>query len=475
MKKNTKTIIRNILSVTMSNITTIFAGVVVGFIIPKIFTVEDYGFYKVFTLYITYIGFFSLGIIDGIVLKFGGYDYDKLNKPKFRSYFIIYLIIHIFFTLINIIISFLFSSEEYKFIFVFIALNITSMNLLGYFQQISQITQRHSEYSIRKIVQSILTIASVLILLFAFNLGVESDYRIYIIITVAINYFLAIWYIVRYREIILGRFDNLIKTVPEIMNLSITGFPLLFANLSSTLILTLDRQFISILFSTSIYAYYAFAYSMLSLVTVATSAISRVLYPTLKRTTLDTLKENYSKLIVVMTSFVFASLASYFPLSIFINWYLPSYNSSLEIFRVIFPGIAISSSIIVVMHNYYKTLGDSFLYFKKNIVVLCFSVISNFVAFKLFKSQIAISWASIITMLLWYLYVESYFVKKFKYNNIKNTSYILIMMASFYIISTISNHYIALLIYISCFLVVNYLFYREVLYGFWNNVIRRRN
>ena len=61
------------------------------------------------------------------------------------------------------------------------------------------------------------------------------------------------------------------------------GMPLLLANLCSTFLISLDRQFVSMLFTTEEYAVYAFAYSMLSLITVATSAVATVLYPVFKR------------------------------------------------------------------------------------------------------------------------------------------------------------------------------------------------
>ena len=86
MRKNAKTL-KNIVFVALSNCSTIVSGIVVGFLIPKILSVYGYGMYKTFTLYTTYIGFFSLGIIDGIVLDYGGFNYDELNCEKFRSFF----------------------------------------------------------------------------------------------------------------------------------------------------------------------------------------------------------------------------------------------------------------------------------------------------------------------------------------------------------------------------------------------------
>ena len=75
---------KNILIVTISNIIRLVAGMAIGLVIPKFLSIEDYGYYKTYTLYMTYIGLFSLGLIDGIYLKYGGMDYNELDRNKFR-------------------------------------------------------------------------------------------------------------------------------------------------------------------------------------------------------------------------------------------------------------------------------------------------------------------------------------------------------------------------------------------------------
>ena len=62
--------IQNFIVVLISNGLTILSGILVGFIIPKIMGVTDYGYYKTFTLYSSYIGLFHFGFIDGIYLYF---------------------------------------------------------------------------------------------------------------------------------------------------------------------------------------------------------------------------------------------------------------------------------------------------------------------------------------------------------------------------------------------------------------------
>ena len=237
------------------------------------------------------------------------------------------------------------------------------------------------------------------------------------------------------------------------------GFPLLFANLCSTLILTLDRQFVNTLFDNTTYAIYAFAYNLLSLVTVATSAISTVLYPILKQSNEDTLKRMYEKLVEVILVFVFAALLVYFPLSIFIDFYLPKYHDSLVIFRIIFPGLAISTSITVIMHNYYKTMGKNIIYFRKSLVTLGFSALANYIAYLIFKTTIAISIASIITMGLWYLFVEEYFVKIYAVKWKKNFLYMIFMMVSFYTITSIASFWLSMVAYFIAWLVITFVFF----------------
>lgn len=456
-----KTIVKHVLEVTASNIVTIISGIVVGFILPKIISVEGYGYYKTFTLYSTYLGLFSLGIIDGIVLDYGGVDYKNMERPVFRSYFKWYLFIHLFFAALVALISVFSSKEDTAFILLSLAVNLLAVNISGYFQNLSQITQRFKEYSLRKILQSVFNILIVFWMFLLYRRQGEVPYNVYIVALLAVNTALSIWYVYTYRDIVFGKSNGLVPVKQDILLFIKKGFPLLFANLSSTLILTLDRQFVNILFDKETYAIYAFAYSMLALVTVATSAIATVLYPALKRTSELRMKQ-YFPLIVsgVLVGVYFIEIV-YYPLKWIVLWFLPKYTDSLVIFRIIFPGLGISSVITVVMHNYYKALGLSTSFFTKSIVTLLFSAAANMVAYLLFRTTISISVASIITMFLWYIYVEMYFEKNYGYNGKKNLLYIIVMVFAFYISTALSNDFIGIALYIVLFVSFTFILFKN--------------
>ena len=134
--------LKNIFKVIISNIAAILSGVVVGFLLPKIISVSDYGFYKTFTLYFNYLGVLSLGIIDGIVLKYGEKDYEDLDRQHFRSYFAWYSLLQAAITFIIVLVSLFLNEPDYKFIFLLLGVNLFPANATGYFQQISQIKHR---------------------------------------------------------------------------------------------------------------------------------------------------------------------------------------------------------------------------------------------------------------------------------------------------------------------------------------------
>ena len=62
---------KGITIVFVANIINMFFSVITSFILPKYLSIESYGYYKVFQLYVNYLGIAHLGYIDGIYLKYG--------------------------------------------------------------------------------------------------------------------------------------------------------------------------------------------------------------------------------------------------------------------------------------------------------------------------------------------------------------------------------------------------------------------
>ena len=265
-----------------------------------------------------------------------------------------------------------------------------------------------------------------------------------------------------YRDITFGKIDKEKVNKELLIQLFKVGIPLLLSNLVGTFILTIDRQFVSLLFDTDTYSVYAFAYNMLNLVTTAIAAISTVLYPSLKTKTEDELKDNYSKLNGIIIIIVSVCMLAYFPLVLIVNWFLPEYNNSLPIFQVIFPSLIFNTSISVVMSNYYKSLNLIKSYFIKSIIALVLAVIANTIAYLCFKTTISISAASVIVAVIWYIMMEITLIRKWYVSFKRNFIFTILILVSFYLTTyLIQNIYIAGFSYLACLILLIILFERN--------------
>lgn len=469
--------LKSILGVALSNITTILSGIIISFIVPKIMSLSGYGLYRTFSLYEVYLGVFHLGIIDGIFLKYGDKDYEELDRPMFRSYFRYFLLLNLFFCVLAIAGGVLiFGISDMGFILVSLGLNVIAFNATAYFQHISQFTRRFKEYSARKVIQSAVNIAIVAAMVLLYLNNGEVDYRGYIIALVTLNYVLMGWYVFTYRDIVFGKSAGLgragVKSV--MLPLIKKGFPLLVSNLCVNLLLVIDRQFVNILFTTEEYAIYAFAYNMLSLVAFATTAVSTVLYPLLKRRDSERSMELYPQICAAVLVMVFIIMTAYFPLTVIIGWFLPKYTGSLSIFRIILPGIAVSSAVTVIMNNYYKVFDMVTDFFKKSVVVLALSIAANLAAYMIFGTMESISVASIAVMLFWYLFTETRLSEAPRAARIKNFAFMIVMMAGFYAASMIGNVWLGMAAYIVICAGVVLVFYLRSIRK-WIDIVRIRS
>ena len=62
-----------------SNILLLLASTLNNFVLPIVLSITDYANYKTYILYVGFAGLFHLGYVDGINIKYGGKDLEKLE------------------------------------------------------------------------------------------------------------------------------------------------------------------------------------------------------------------------------------------------------------------------------------------------------------------------------------------------------------------------------------------------------------
>ena len=440
--------IKNSLLVIGGNCVQLLSKIIIWLVIPGILGVTEYGYYKTYTLYLVYAMFLHFGFPDGILLLYAGNGYDDLEKEKFRMYSKFLAIFLGAISGVGFLVSFFFLEGIKQFIFCVLCIDAFFVNYATYFKFISQAVMRFKELTTRNIIDAILKVISVVILFNLDRVGIiKFDTKTYVASLVIIDLFILVWYIGQYWGMIFGETEEI--KFYKVKIIFKTGIVLTISAQVSGLIFNLDRQLVSLLFDVNIYSYYSFAYSIVNMISVTVGVVSTVIFPNIKRVSIEHAMKEYSGLMQNISEVVFLLLAGYYPIIFIVKKFLPLYEPALEYIKIIFPGVAISCCISIVIFTYYKALRKLKLYLKIACAILVIGLGLNICGYFILQSPIVFSIASVFTMLIWYLLAEQYLISKYKIAWKTNYFYVLAMMVWFYITSNmIKNIFVGMAVYI---------------------------
>lgn len=425
---------KDIIVVTVGNALYLLAQIAIGLLLPMVMSVDDFGYYKVYTLYFTYGGLLHFGFVDGLLLKLGGRRYSDLDKPAIGRYLSIYTILEMVSAFAVVLISMVFLQGIMRTVIMMVSISMILSNMILFYQYLSQATSRFKEFALLKGLNALLILLCVgVMLILKYHKAVETDFVTLIILLISISFLILILYIFIYRDVTFGKKTALPEVWGGFLDMMKSGIVMTLAYEVSRLVLLIDRQFVSILFDIDVYAKYAFAYNILSCFTALIVGVSTVLFPKFKQLPIDRVMKTFSDSLGGIIFLVALSLLTYYPICMIIEHFLPQYTDSIVYLQIIFPVLALSASITIMIFTYYKVLNKNSVFLSVCLITLVVAFALNVVAYRIFGTPEAISVASVIATIIWYLLSIRYFVKEYKVRWIKNFIYALCTMSSFYI------------------------------------------
>ena len=166
-------LLKNIISVAMSNIVNFGTSFIIGFILPTILTVGDYGNYRTYTLYLSIVYLFHFGFSDGIYIKYVGLEVSDLDHQEVHSEHTFSLIFQLLVFAVMLIISLI----RQDIILVLFSIVTFFMTMNTYHQNFLQAIGQFKTYSFGSITKSVVY---VLFLLFAVFILKSDNYVLYI-------------------------------------------------------------------------------------------------------------------------------------------------------------------------------------------------------------------------------------------------------------------------------------------------------
>ncbi|KPN80427.1 hypothetical protein RZ76_02710 [Apilactobacillus kunkeei] len=456
-----KGFVKNIINLMISNLISLMISVLSSFITPVILGHDGYGYYKIFSLYTTYVPLLHIGFIDGILIRNAGKKLEDISFKKFRTYTLFLLIFELFLSIVMSIFACLINIPQInREIIIAIAIYSFLLNALTYFQFFSKCIMRFSELASIARLQSFINLFFLLLALYlykftAFNVNV-TYYMFYMNFAVFI---LLCYYLVRYKKIILGERRTMASQFKNIRVFFRVGFAIMISYQITMVMVNADNQFISMFFKVSEYGKYAFAYSLAALLLTVFNAVSSVMLPYMKKAGKSAVVSNHDSNMAVMNAIVFFVIASYYPIAWIVNNFIASYSESVQYLSIVFPGVGITCIVQSYIFNDYimaKKIKD-FCYISLANLVFDFAV--YYVGFRLSHSTLKIALLSIPLLMIWYLTLEWFMNAESGVKFIKNFYYLMIMAFAFIVISHISNIWISLIAYVITYVAVTLAFY----------------
>lgn len=448
----------NIIRILSANFLTMISGIVIGFIIPAVLSIEAYSYVKTYMFYISYIGFLHFGFIDGMYIKYGGNNPEDINKSEFKSehkvFMFMQLIVALIFTITGIL--------NKDIIIVLMGLSIIPINTLSFHKLFYQATGQFKDYAQVSYLYTSIYLVLNIILALVFR---SENYIYYCLINLVSNGIVYIILEIKFYKDTIGIKAKYDKKVWD--NVKV-GFFVLLGNLSVLLFYAIDRWFIKIFLSVNDFAYYSFAVSMLGIINLLVNAISITFYNYLSK------GENKEKIKEMKNLFLLlggiASLG-YFVLAAIVSIFLKKYIPALSIIAISFaayPYMIVINSLYV---NLYKVRKNERKYLAVVAVMVAISAIYNIIAIILWKSSESIAVATTLSFITWYIYS----MKDFKYlrSNLKEIIYLIIMISTFLVFSHCFNWLIGGISYLVVIIVMSVTLYKKEVRKIINIVLKR--
>lgn len=379
------------LLVLFASVFRLCVGIGANFLIPIIYSVEEYSYFKTIGLWISFSTVIQLGYSTGLYIKYGGRELVKLDSSVLKGELLVLNILLLIVIAPPLLYSIIHSNSV---LFIFLLFSYP-VNILAFYRLLYQAVGEYKKLTVVNLVQPIVDL-TLLFVLIVVKIDVLNFYYTKILL-MTIGAFL-LWLIWSRNH-----FTEKINLSDKSSHLTIvkTGFIIMIASLSSMLFQSCDRWFILFFFSKNEFAYYSFAIAMMAIITILIDTVAGVFYSKLARIKDDEEMRTIFTLLLIVGVGAFSSA---FALKLIVYSLLPKYVNAAELITVLFLAFPALVIIKVLFLNLYKIGRSKYYFLTVNGVMLGISVILNFLAVVIWRRPLVIAIATTFTYYIWLFY-----------------------------------------------------------------------
>lgn len=441
--------VKNVSYSLISNLSNMILGAIAVLIFPKFIGIDGYGYYQLFLFYSSLMIITALGWSDGYYLEIGGKNYSDLNKNQQSAHFWLLAISQtVIYILIFVFVIFLTNDNDKRNVYILSCIWALGSNPRYFLKLVLQATDCIRQYAAVTITERLVSILITLILI-AFG---YRNYVMLIVLEVIGRYVSLMFAIYFCRDAVFIKPQITRKIFYEVKRCIGSGITVLFATISSTLIIGVVRIGIEQCWDITMFSKVSLTISISHLAMQCINAIAIVMFPMLRRMDLKAQRVLYSKINTILMVLIFACLNFYYPVVKMLGLWLPNYQDSMKYAAILLPMCVYECKNAMLVVSYIKTLRCEKVLLWSNLWSLIASCICTvFFVYSLHNIELAVF--SIFFVLMIRCNISEYWLNKtLKIHLVKDT----VLEISICLIFIICNWYLGMVgmfVYTSCFII----------------------
>lgn len=370
MKFKLKDILKNIIYSMSSNVISLIISIVITLIVPKIIGVEEYGYWQLYLLYVSYVGFLNFGWNSGIYIKYGGLEYSELDKKIINGQIVTNFIFQVI-----VSIGFYFLSRNFINIndtrmVLFITINIILINFRSILIFLLLATNQIKKYSINVVYERVFFLCFI-----GYNIYIgNKSYEMLVVSDLVGKFISLIFLIVVCRDIVFIIPKMTVTCITEMFSNINIGLKLMLADIVNTLVLGVTKLSIERVWSIKTFGEISFVISITNLVMVFVNAVGIIFFPILKKIERQELEVFFDTMRTILNVLLLGCLFFYYPLRFFLLFWMPKYSESIKYFAIVFPICYLEGMMALLYTVYLKVLRKEKLILFINIITLILSI-----------------------------------------------------------------------------------------------------
>ena len=454
----TKKFAKNVVISIIAQIISLAVSFILTLVVPKFVDEYQYAYWQTYVLYVGYVGVLHFGLLDGLVLRYSKYEYEELDKERLRSQFKILLFFTSIVTLVFAVVSFFVFHEANKIVFILVAVGIVTKNLVTYSSYLYQITNRINKYAILIIAQRV-AYGLLVVLLLALRV---NDFYWYCIADLCGD-LVGIAIGTEYNKgLFLGKSIKRSEAFRELKENISSGLILMLANWSAMLIIGSAKMLIQWRWDELLFGKVSFAFSVSNIFLVFVTAISVVLFPSLKRIDEEKLPEMYKSIRSILSPLLFFMMIFYFVGCWLLNLWLPKYSESLVYLGILLPIIIYSSKVSLLTNNYLKVYRKEKLMLLVNFISIVLGVVIFVLCAYVFHNLTALLCGVVFVIMLNSILSEICVLKTIHVKIIKDFIIEAVMTVGFILCASLLSLWIGLAVYCGMFAIYGAINYKSI-------------